>query len=68
MTVFQRQNNVKMLTGEEIADELNSSTEFELKVQKFVSKLKRLERKLDTPYANVNVMPIVTGTIPAQIQ
>ncbi|XP_066917006.1 uncharacterized protein [Clytia hemisphaerica] len=53
---------------EEMADELNANTEFELKVQKYVSKLKRLERKLEAPYANVNVTPIATGTIAATVQ
>ncbi|XP_066918693.1 uncharacterized protein [Clytia hemisphaerica] len=54
--------------GEEMADELNANTEFELKVQKYVSKLKRLEQKLEAPYANVNVTPIATGTITATVQ
>ena len=53
---------------EEIADELTATTDYELKVQKHVSKLKRLQRQLEIPCVNVNVAPIATGTIAATVQ
>ena len=53
---------------EDIADELDASTEFELKVQKFISRLKRLKQNLEVPHANANFTPSAADAIAASLQ